>query len=61
MEQPVEVRCPTCGAATQFFADPAGGATQELIEDCQVCCNPIAFRVVWDGGGVHVTAAGLDE
>jgi len=61
MEEPVEVRCPTCGAATTIFADPSGGTTQELIEDCQVCCNPIAFHVVWRGQRIQVTAETLDE
>jgi len=61
MEEPVEVRCPTCGAATMLFADPTGGTAQELIEDCQVCCNPIQFRIVWHDGRVQVTVETLDE
>jgi len=44
-----EVACPHCGADTLFFVDPTEGVQHELIEDCQVCCRAILFRVVLGG------------
>ncbi|MDQ3519399.1 MAG: CPXCG motif-containing cysteine-rich protein [Gemmatimonadota bacterium] len=31
--------------------DPGGGASQEYVEDCQVCCRPWAVRVHYDEEG----------
>ena len=38
--------CPHCGEAIDNYVDPGGGARQEYIDDCSVCCRPIRFRVV---------------
>ena len=45
IEDPQEVPCPHCGADTLLFVDPTEGARHEVIEDCQVCCRAILFRV----------------
>lgn len=38
------VFCPYCGEAINVLID--GSLTsQEYIEDCQVCCRPILFKV----------------
>jgi hypothetical protein len=34
------VACPYCGETVSIRLDPAGGAAQEYIEDCEVCCQP---------------------
>ena len=34
------VRCPCCGEAVEIGLDPGSGASQEYVEDCQVCCRP---------------------
>lgn len=47
MHDAIEVSCPHCGAPTTFFPDPSKGEHQDLIEDCQVWCNPIVFHVEW--------------
>lgn len=36
--------CPYCGEANVIALDPGGGARQEYVEDCQVCCQP--WRVI---------------
>jgi hypothetical protein len=59
-QEAVEVQCPHCGAPTLFWADPGGGVRQEMIEDCQVCCRPIVFRVEWRGRRPRVRAEALD-
>ena len=34
------VSCPYCGESNELFVDPGGGAIQEYVEDCEVCCQP---------------------
>ncbi|HEY6455103.1 MAG TPA: CPXCG motif-containing cysteine-rich protein [Steroidobacteraceae bacterium] len=45
-----QVQCPYCGEAFETLIDlSAGSAT--YIEDCQVCCQPIDFKVRVDHAG----------
>ncbi len=48
----VESSCPHCGEPMEVFVDPAGGAMQEFVEDCSVCCRPSAVHVTVDKDGV---------
>lgn len=34
------VSCPYCGESSELVVDPGGGAIQEYVEDCEVCCRP---------------------
>ena len=53
--QPQAVQCPYCGEVFDTVVDLSAGSTS-YIEDCQVCCQPIEFRLeVADDG----TLAGL--
>ena len=38
------VRCPYCGEWLEIFIDRSV-RRQEYLEDCQVCCRPIALTV----------------
>ncbi len=38
------VQCPYCSEAFETMIDVSAGTT-EYVEDCQVCCRPIVFRV----------------
>lgn len=40
--------CPHCGEPLETFVDPGGGARQDYVEDCAVCCRPIRFVAVQD-------------
>lgn len=61
MQDEVPLRCPYCGEPITVLVDASAGA-QRYIEDCPVCCRPIAIAVEVDGEGrVAVTAAGEDE
>jgi hypothetical protein len=60
VEEAIDVPCPHCGAATTLFVDPSAGTRQEFIEDCQVCCRPIVFRVTWRGRQPRVAALPQD-
>jgi len=44
--------CPHCGEEIELAVDPGGGAHQEYVEDCPVCCAPMRLVVQWDGDGV---------
>lgn len=44
------VQCPYCGEAFETAIDLSSGSTS-YIEDCQVCCRPIEFRLDVDDDG----------
>lgn len=44
------MQCPYCGESFETNIDASAGG-QEYIEDCQVCCRPIVFRVAADDDG----------
>lgn len=61
MDEPlasVIVRCPYCGESVEILveADVAG----EMVQDCEVCCNPWRMRVSRDVSGIDVTVDSLD-
>jgi hypothetical protein len=53
------VRCPYCGEMIEIGLDPGGGASQEYVEDCQVCCRPWRVFVAYgpDGGADVIVEA----
>jgi hypothetical protein len=56
------VVCPHCGEPAEVGLDPGGGALQEYVEDCPVCCQPWQLTVRYDEHGTAVvSAAALDE
>jgi len=57
----VEIQCPYCGEAIELLIDDSAG-DQRYIEDCQVCCRPIAVDVRLDEDGEpQVTVHAEDE
>jgi len=52
LDTEAEVVCPYCGQRVVIGLDPGGGATQEYVEDCQVCCRPWRVRLSYDETGV---------
>ena len=46
-----EVSCPHCGETVAIALDSGGGALQEYVEDCHVCCRPWRVRVHYDATG----------
>ncbi len=56
------VSCPYCAEASELLVDLVGGAMQEYVEDCRVCCRPWFVRVELDGEGyASVSVATLDD
>ena len=45
MLEAIELSCPWCGERFTSSVDPSAGDSQEYVEDCQVCCQPIVFLV----------------
>jgi hypothetical protein len=45
------VVCPHCGEPVEIALDPGGGALQEYVEDCEICCRPwrVIVRYAADG------------
>lgn len=57
----LEIRCPYCGESIEIQVDDSAG-DQRYIEDCQVCCRPIAFTATIDANGrLHLAAAGEND
>ena len=57
-----EVKCPYCGETVEIALDPGGGAEQEYVEDCQVCCRPWLVRVNYNAsGGAEVEVEASDD
>jgi len=56
------VSCPYCGESSELFVDPGGGAIQDYVEDCEVCCQPWLVRVRFDEDSQpSVSATMLDD
>lgn len=61
MPVPYRIECPYCGERIELLLDESV-PDQCYLEDCAVCCRPIALSVVFDPDGVpRVVAAREDE
>ena len=47
----VEVSCPWCGEIVSIEVDAGGGAVQDYVQDCEVCCQPWRVHVALKRGG----------
>jgi hypothetical protein len=57
-----EVACPYCGEPATIAVDPTGGAEQDYVEDCPVCCRPWSVHVrVDEDGAVEAWVDAADE
>ena len=45
------VQCPYCGESFETQLDISSGSAR-YIDDCQICCQPIEFRLEVDHAGV---------
>src|SRR3954454_5077585 len=56
------VHCPYCGETSEIALDPGGGASQEYVEDCPVCCRPWPVYVTYaPDGPAEASLAPEDE
>ncbi len=49
METDFSVYCPYCGENIWMEFYPQDGEQQEMVVDCEVCCNPILYIVTFRG------------
>ncbi len=49
--------CDSCGEDIIIPLDGSGGASQEYVEDCPVCCRPHLIRVTFDPDGEAIVRA----
>jgi hypothetical protein len=51
------ITCPYCGEEIELYLEP--DIEGDLVQDCEVCCNPWLIRVFTDEGerSVQVTRA----
>jgi hypothetical protein len=56
METEASYVCDACGEDIVIPVDPTGGAHQDFVEDCPVCCRPSVIHVDFDGDDVRVWA-----
>ena len=49
METNYLVQCPYCGEQIWMEFYPEDGNQQEMVTDCEVCCNPILYSVSFKG------------
>jgi hypothetical protein len=52
MEECREVICPYCAQDFVVFVDISAG-NQEVVEDCQVCCQPVGLRIAVEDGEIQ--------
>jgi hypothetical protein len=52
------VHCPYCGEPFETLLDLSAGSSS-YVEDCQVCCRPIEFRVEVDHAGALLSLESL--
>ena len=45
------MQCPSCGEPLAVWVDVTGGARQRYVEDCAVCCRPMAVHIELDEDG----------
>jgi uncharacterized Zn finger protein len=46
MDDSFAVSCPYCGEEIELYLEP--DVRGDLVQDCEVCCNPWQIRVVVD-------------
>jgi hypothetical protein len=54
METNYLVQCPYCGEQIWMEFYPEDGNQQEMVTDCEVCCNPILYSVSFKGEQARV-------
>lgn len=47
METNFSVQCPYCGECIWMEFYPEDGDHQNMVIDCEVCCNPILYDVIF--------------
>jgi hypothetical protein len=57
---PQRITCPHCWESIEVLVDLSAGE-QSYVEDCSVCCRPIALSIVVDDGELTELTAEASE
>jgi len=60
LQETVEIECPYCGERITLLIDCTAGS-QDIIEDCQVCCRPINLHVAVEEDGLPAVKVRRDD
>ena len=61
LSESASIDCPYCGELFEITVDTSVGR-QDYIEDCEVCCRPIQFRIRAGANGLpQIEARREDE
>ena len=58
MDDSFQVTCPNCGETVELFLEP--DVEGSLVQDCEVCCNPLAGPGLDRGGHRRVSVGRAD-
>ena len=53
-----DVTCPYCGEVVEIYVEP--DVRGQLVQDCEVCCNPWLVRISTDDGERYVSVGRAD-
>ena len=59
LDSTARVTCPYCGEELEIFIEP--DVHGEMVQDCEVCCNPWRLRIARVADRLHVEVARLDD
>jgi len=60
LQETAEIECPYCGERIYLLID-CSIDTQDYIEDCQVCCRPMAIHVMVNEEGLPQVVVHRDD
>jgi len=58
VETEFDVTCPYCGEDGVIYLEPE--VRGQIVQDCEVCCNPWLVTVTWNAGERYVQVARAD-
>ena len=58
LETEFTVTCPYCGENVVIYLEPE--VRGQIVQDCEVCCNPWLVTVTWDSGERYIQVARAD-
>jgi cysteine-rich CPXCG protein len=58
LETEFDVTCPYCGEDAVIYLEPE--VRGQIVQDCEVCCNPWLVTVTWESGDRYVQVARAD-
>ena len=58
MNDTFAIDCPYCGESLEIYLEP--DVHGRLVQDCEVCCNPLLLQITRDEGERYVQVGRAD-